>query len=73
MNFTDNECGVRETIPLIDDANPLPGVLELKHSLLERFPLLGFTQTVRSATRHGANITSSFIDHSWLNNMNKFI
>ena len=46
---------------------------ELKDNLLDRFPLLGLTQTVRKPSRHCSNSISTLIDHSWVSNMKKFI
>merc|ERR1712240_800550 len=58
-------------INLLDDNNG--NTNEMKDSLLDRFPLLGLTQTVRNSTRHSENSNSSLIDHSWVSNMRKFI
>jgi len=49
-------------INLLDENNGNSN--ELKDSILDRFPLLGLTQTVRNSTRHCENSNSSLIDHS---------
>lgn len=60
-------------INLEDLVNLQNRVQQLKDSLLDRFPLKGLTQTVRKVKRHLFSSISSLIDHSWLNNMQKFV
>ena len=44
-----------------------------KNALFDNLLMLGFIQTVQKETSHRLNNESSLIDHSWVNDMNKFL